>query len=203
MLVVNLAHAVPVCTVSDIVYRGDGTPAQGTLVISWPAFTSAENKAVAAGSMSVAIGAGGAVTLALVPNEGGDPANTYYKVVYKLNDGSTSIEYWSVPNVIATTISAIRSKIVPANVAMQVASRQYVDTAIAGNIGNAVKIHGRDIDPAAPTASGDKLVWNTAAARFKTQSNPWIDVRDYGADCNFNTSSDTALADALAAATNG
>jgi len=42
MLVASLAHAVPVCTVSDIVYRGDGTPAQGTLVISWPAFTSAE-----------------------------------------------------------------------------------------------------------------------------------------------------------------
>jgi hypothetical protein len=42
MLVASLAHAVQVCTVSDIVYRGDGTPAQGTLVISWPAFTSAE-----------------------------------------------------------------------------------------------------------------------------------------------------------------
>jgi hypothetical protein len=90
ILIASLAHAVPVCTVSDIVYRGDGTPAQGTLVISWPAFTSAENKAVAAGSMSVAIGSGGAVTLALVPNEGGDPANTYYKVVYKLNEAVAS-----------------------------------------------------------------------------------------------------------------
>jgi hypothetical protein len=40
--------------------------------------------------MSVAIGAGGAVTLALVPNEGGDPANTYYKVVYKLNEAIAS-----------------------------------------------------------------------------------------------------------------
>jgi hypothetical protein len=42
ILTASLVHAVQVCTVSDIVYRGDGTAAQGTLVISWPAFTSAE-----------------------------------------------------------------------------------------------------------------------------------------------------------------
>ena len=28
--------------VSDTVYRADGTPASGTLLISWPAFTTAE-----------------------------------------------------------------------------------------------------------------------------------------------------------------
>ena len=28
--------------VQDIVYRADGTPAQGTLLISWPAFITAE-----------------------------------------------------------------------------------------------------------------------------------------------------------------
>jgi hypothetical protein len=29
-------------TVSDTIYRADGTPASGTLVFSWPAFVSAE-----------------------------------------------------------------------------------------------------------------------------------------------------------------
>ncbi|MGH9577301.1 MAG: hypothetical protein ACRD3R_07670, partial [Terriglobales bacterium] len=52
-------------------------------------------------------------------------------MVYKLDDGSTSQELWSVPNVPATTIAAIRSTIVPSGVAIQVASRQYVDSQIA------------------------------------------------------------------------
>ena len=117
--------------VQDVVYRGDGTPASGTLVISWPAFTTANSLSVAAGSMSVAIGAQGAISIALVPNAGGTPDGTYYKVIYKLSDGATSEEYWSVPATTTTTIAAIRSKIVPSGVAMQVASRQYVDSSIA------------------------------------------------------------------------
>ncbi len=118
-------------TVQDVVYRADGQPASGTLVISWPAFTTADNLAVAAGSMSVAIGPQGAISIALVPNAGGTPDGTYYKVIFKLNDGSTSEEYWAIPATTTTTIAAVRSKIVPSGVAMQVASRQYVDSSIA------------------------------------------------------------------------
>jgi hypothetical protein len=36
-------------TVSDIVYRADGSPASGTVLISWPEFTTADSKPVAAG----------------------------------------------------------------------------------------------------------------------------------------------------------
>lgn len=134
LLAVRMAAQAPAgstTTVQDVVYRGDGTPASGTLVISWPAFTTAGNLAVAAGSMAVAIGPQGAINLALVPNAGGTPDGTYYKVVFKLDDGSTSEEYWSVPATTTTTIAAVRSKIVPSAVAIQVASRQYVDSAIA------------------------------------------------------------------------
>ena len=35
--------------VSDTVFRADGTPASGTVLISWPAFTTADSKPVAAG----------------------------------------------------------------------------------------------------------------------------------------------------------
>ena len=34
--------------ISDVVYRADGTPASGTLLITWPALTTADGKAVAA-----------------------------------------------------------------------------------------------------------------------------------------------------------
>ncbi len=120
--------------VSDVVYRADGTPAAGTLLITWPAFTTADNKAVAAGSLSVTIGPAGAVNIQLVPNEGATPDGSYYKVVLKLNDGSTSTEYWTVPAASPTTIAAIRATVVPASVAAQLASRSYVDQAVAAAV---------------------------------------------------------------------
>jgi trimeric autotransporter adhesin len=48
----NSAHAqtVTLTTVNDIVYRADGNPASGTLLISWPAFVTADGHAVAAGN---------------------------------------------------------------------------------------------------------------------------------------------------------
>jgi len=44
LLAVRMAGQAPAgsaTTVQDVVYRADGTPASGTLVISWPAFTTA------------------------------------------------------------------------------------------------------------------------------------------------------------------
>src|SRR4051794_30962278 len=40
MCVVLQCQTPPTSTVSDTVYRADGTPASGTLLISWPAFTT-------------------------------------------------------------------------------------------------------------------------------------------------------------------
>jgi hypothetical protein len=99
-------------TVTDTIYRADGTPAHGTLIITWPAFTSADKSAVAAGSMTVPIGADGRVNLQLVPTEGGLPG-VAYKVVVKSTDGTTAVEWWSVPNTTSVPISAIRSKVAP------------------------------------------------------------------------------------------
>ncbi len=70
-------------TITDTVYRADGTPAAGTLLITWPSFTTASSGAIAAGSSSITIGAGGAVSFPLSPNAGSSPAS-YYTVVYNL-----------------------------------------------------------------------------------------------------------------------
>lgn len=64
------AQTPAMTTISDTVYRADGTPAGGTLLISWPAFTTASGQAVAAGTKSVILGAGGALTVGLAPNAG-------------------------------------------------------------------------------------------------------------------------------------
>jgi len=117
--------------IADTIYRADGTPASGTLLLSWSAFITAEGKPVAAGSMNVKIGPSGAINLPLLPTQGATPAGSYYKVVMKLDDGASSTEYWSVPTLSPTTIAAIRSSVVPASVALQVVSREYVDAADA------------------------------------------------------------------------
>jgi hypothetical protein len=60
----------PLTTVSDTVYRADGTPAQGTLVITWPAFLTASGTAIAAGTKNVTLGTSGQLSTGLVPNVG-------------------------------------------------------------------------------------------------------------------------------------
>ena len=122
-------------TVSDTVYRADGTPAGGSVVVSWGSFTTANGNAVTAGTTTVTIGTGGVFSIALAPNAGSTPMGTYYTAVFHLSDGTTKREYWSVPVVAAggapVTLAAISTQVLPASVAMQTVSKEYVDDAIA------------------------------------------------------------------------
>jgi lysophospholipase L1-like esterase len=123
---------VPTTTVQDTVYRADGTAAAGTVLISWPAFTTATGRTVAAGSTSVAIGAGGSLSVPLVANSGSTPMGSYYTVVYHLSDGTETRSYWVVPaSAYPVPVSAISTSVLPASVAMQTVSKAYVDNAIA------------------------------------------------------------------------
>ena len=144
VVLVGVGHALPpvMTTVSDTVYRADGSAASGTMLISWPAFTTADAKPVAAGTLSVAIGANGAVSVALAPNAGANPYGTFYKIVLQLNDGTTETEAWVIPaSATAVTIGSVRSTVVPSSVALQVASRQYVDNAILSRASDAGVVH--------------------------------------------------------------
>jgi len=47
------AQALTTTTVSDTIFRADGTVASGTVLISWPSFVSAAGEAVAAGNLAV------------------------------------------------------------------------------------------------------------------------------------------------------
>jgi hypothetical protein len=71
-------------SVIDTVYMASGSPAQGVLVITWPAFVAADGTAVAPGLLNVTLGTNGALSVALTPNANATPANTYYTVVYQL-----------------------------------------------------------------------------------------------------------------------
>jgi hypothetical protein len=159
-------------TISDTVYRADGTPASGTALISWPAFVTAEGNAVAAGSKSVAIGPAGAFSTQLVPNVGATPAGTYYTVVFQLDDGTVRTEYWAVPTTSPATIAAVRTT-PGTGAANGLVSKQYVDAAVANRAVDAVVVHlaGAEViqgakqfaaAPAVPAPSGANDAVNKA-----------------------------------------
>ena len=74
----------------------------------------------------------GALSLSLTANVGATPAGSYYTAVLHLDDGTTSQQYWVVPvSGTPVTLATIESQVLPTSVAMQTASKQYVDQAIA------------------------------------------------------------------------
>ena len=118
--------------IQDTVTHADGSAAGGSVIVSWPPFTTASGQSVASGSLTVALGSGGLLSTQLAPNAGATPMGTYYTAVYHLDDGSTSREYWVVPaSTTPVRLSALRASVLPASVAMQTVTRQYVDNAIA------------------------------------------------------------------------
>jgi hypothetical protein len=120
------------------------------------------------------------VVLALAPNEGGNPLGTYYKVVLKLDDATTSTEYWVVPKKSPVKLSAVRSSIVPASVAVQMASRQYVDSTLTAKADDTAVIH----------KIGDETV--TGSKQFATS--PLVPSPTVGAGAASKSYVDTAVA---------
>lgn len=94
----SVIHAqITTTAVQGVIYRADGTPATGTLIVTWPAFSTVNSQAVAAGSTTASIGPDGFISLNLAPNAGASPAGSYYTTIYHLNDGTVNKEYWVVP----------------------------------------------------------------------------------------------------------
>ena len=127
-------------TVVDTVYMADGTAAQGNLIITWPAFVTAGGTAVAAGTANVALGAGGALSVALVPNADATPAGVYYSVVYQLGPGQVRTESWVVPATSPANLATVRTT-PGSGFASQPVSMQYVNSALATKADNSSVVH--------------------------------------------------------------
>lgn len=100
-----MAQSPALTAVSDTVFRADGSPASGTLLISWPAFTTADGHRVAAGNKSVALGTNCSLTVQLAPNAGATPSGTTHLVTYQLSDATVKTDNWSVGSTSPETIS--------------------------------------------------------------------------------------------------
>jgi len=134
-LTVSGAAQIATTTVADTINHADGSAATGTVLISWPAFTTSNGNSIPSGSTSVALASNGMLDVQLIANAGSTPIGSYYTAVFHLDDGSISQEYWVVPaSTTAVKVSAIESTVLPTSVAMQTVSKSYVDTAIAAAV---------------------------------------------------------------------
>ena len=174
------AVTIPTTTINDTVYRADGTTAAGSLLISWPAFSTSAGLPIPAGNRSVALTTGGVLNVQLVPNAGSNPMGSYYTVDYHLDDGSQTREYWVIPvSSQPVKIEAIRNVILPASVAMQTASQGFVKQAIA----NAV-LHPEDATPyvqkAGDTMTGPLVLYGDPQAPLQAATMNYVDQQNAG-----------------------
>ncbi len=93
--------------IRDIVYNADGTPFNGTVIITWNGFTAPDGSTVAPHSTSAQI-YNGALSILLVPSP--STGGTSYVATYNSNDGLTTFsETWKVPiSVTPLTLSQVR-----------------------------------------------------------------------------------------------
>jgi hypothetical protein len=83
-------------TIQDTVKNADGTPFNGTLIVTWNGFTAPSGGTIAPHSTSVAIYSG-VLSILLVPTTTAS-AGAYYLATYNSNDGLTTwSETWQVP----------------------------------------------------------------------------------------------------------
>lgn len=101
--------------IRDTIYNSNGTPFNGTVILTWVGFSSGTSSSVSPLSTSARI-YNGALSVLLVPSTTAS-AGSYYQVVYYSNDGTTSwTETWSVPvSSTALTVSAVRQSTTAGN----------------------------------------------------------------------------------------
>jgi hypothetical protein len=215
--VVANTQAVSTTTVQGTVYLANGQAGSGTLVVSWPAFTTANGHAVAADSTTVTIAAEGFVSVNLAPNLGATPAGLFYTAVYYMSDGSTSTEYWVVPAAAQAALSQVQAQVMPAAQAVQAVSKAYVDQSIAEVTSTELAASGGTMtgplylsgDPTQPLQAADKHYVDESFALAVplaggNMTGPLTTPSVNGVQSPQSVSSQTTLQEAMSAAgTNG
>ncbi|MGA3160799.1 MAG: hypothetical protein ABSC77_06240 [Terracidiphilus sp.] len=159
-------------TVQGTVYLANGQPGTGTLVVSWPTFTTASGQLVAADSVTTAIAPDGFVSVSLAPNQGATPAGEYYTAIFYMSDGSVNTQYWVVPAATTATLGQVQAQVMPAAQAVQTVSKTYVDQSIAELTGSLLTASGGTLsgtltlccDPTTPLQAADKRYVDAASA---------------------------------------
>ncbi len=173
LLQVAGAQSFSTTTVQGTMYLASGQAATGTLRVSWPAFTTANGQAVAAGSSTVTIAPDGFVSMNLAPNVGATPAGLFYTAIFYMSDGTTNTQYWVVPAAAQASLAQVQSKVMPAAQAVQAVSKAYVDQTISTLSQSMVTASGGSLsgplylnsDPTQPLQAADKHYVDTAVSQ--------------------------------------
>lgn len=158
------AQAVSTTTVQGTVYLANGRAGGGTLVVSWPTFTTAAGQLVAADKLTVTIPADGYVSMNLAPNQGATPAGEYYTAVFYMSDGTVHTQYWVIPAAAQASLAQVQTQLMPAAQAVQAVSKTYVDQAVTQALSSQITVSGGNLtgplylsgDPTQPLQAADK-----------------------------------------------
>jgi hypothetical protein len=94
-LAVPLLAGPTLTTIQDVVYRADGTPYSGLVIIKWTPFEAGDTSKIATQSLTVNI-SGGNLVVQLVPTTNAVPAG-YYSVTFASSGNDQFTESWAVP----------------------------------------------------------------------------------------------------------
>jgi hypothetical protein len=91
----RLGAAPALTTIQDTLYKADGTPLNGVVIITWPSFVAADGSKIGAQTLTVPVPSG-YFQVALVPTVG---ASTTVAYSVRINSAgkNQSTELWSVP----------------------------------------------------------------------------------------------------------
>jgi hypothetical protein len=179
---------VPLTQLSDTIYGANGTPATGSVVVSWPAFTTASGSAVAAGTTAVTLSAG-KLTLSLAPNAGAIPVGTYYTAVYHLVGSPVSRETWVIPvSATPVALSVVNSSVLPSSVAMQTVTKSYVDAAIAAAVTGQplADSGGTYVERAGDTMTGPLILPGDPTSGLQASDKQYVDENVAGIQAGLN-----------------
>lgn len=109
--------APPVTVIDDVLYKADGTPFEGMLMINWRSFEGPDMTNIPTNSVSARI-AGGRLYVRLAPTTTA-PTAAYYSVRYITSGSVQFTELWSVPpSDVALRVRDVRVNWPPATTAM-------------------------------------------------------------------------------------
>jgi hypothetical protein len=91
----TLWAAPPLTTIQDVLYRADGTPFQGLLIIEWRSFEASDRSNIAMQQLTVPV-VNGVLRVRLVPTTTATPPTTY-RVRYNSGGKVQFEETWAVP----------------------------------------------------------------------------------------------------------
>jgi len=87
--------APPVTTIQDTLYKADGSPFEGIVMINWQTFEASDTSNIPTNTMAAQV-VGGSLYLKLVPTTTA-PTAAYYSVRYVADGAVQFSELWSVP----------------------------------------------------------------------------------------------------------